>query len=322
VQGGSTALNLAFLDSVDLAGTIAIGDLKIKDVKAAKFAASLRAAEGKLVIDGIKADLYGGKLAAALKADSSNVLALDLTLDQVSLEPLLRDLAQEGRLLGQGSVKFKLNSQGQTMAALEAGLSGTVQARIRDGAVKGLNVAQTLREANEVVRNVFSGQLPDVASQFDTARQTDFTSLDADIDFDHGQGTIKKLNLAAPLLRITQGTPASVDLVNDQLDMVMNVRVVNTKTGQNGKDVSELQGVAVPIRVSGPFDKLRYQVQWKEIGSKAVKDAVKGGLIDLLSNQIAKPPESGAPSPGQAAPKKPVDPVKSIGDALKGLLGQ
>jgi AsmA protein len=322
VQGGSTALNLAFLDSVDLAGTIAIGDLKIKDVKAAKFAASLRAAEGKLAIDGIKADLYGGKLAAALKADSSNVLALDLTLDQVSLEPLLRDLAQEGRLLGQGSVKFKLNSQGQTMAALEAGLNGTVQARVRDGAVKGLNVAQTLREANEVVRNVFSGQLPDVASQFDTARQTDFTSLDADIDFDHGQGTIKKLNLAAPLLRITQGTPASVDLVNDQLDMVMNVRVVNTKTGQNGKDVSELQGVAVPIRVSGPFDKLRYQVQWKEIGSKAVKDAVKGGLIDLLSNQIAKPPESGAPSPGQAAPKKPVDPVKSIGDALKGLLGQ
>src|SRR5690606_146149 len=149
-------------------------------------------------IDGIKADLYGGKLAAALKADSSNVLALDLTLDQVSLEPLLRDLAQEGRLLGQGSVKFKLNSQGQTMAALEAGLNGTVQARGRGGGVQGRTVAQTLREASEGVRNVFGGQLPEVASHFDTARQTDFASLDADIDFHHGQGTIKKLNLAAP----------------------------------------------------------------------------------------------------------------------------
>jgi AsmA protein len=322
VQGASTALNLAFLDSIDLAGTIAIGDLKIKDVEAAKFAASLRAAEGKLAVDGIKADLYGGKLSGTLKADSSNLLSLDMALDNVALEPLLRDLAHEERLLGRGSLKFNLNSQGQTMAALEAGLGGTVQARIRDGSVKGLNVAQTLREANEVVRNVFSGQLPDVASQFDTARQTDFTSLDADIDLHHGQGIIKKLSLAAPLLRITQGTPASVDLVNDQLDMVMNVRVVNTKTGQNGKEVSELQGVAVPIRVSGPFDKLRYQVQWKEIGSKAVKEAVKEGLIDLLSNQIAKPLEGGAPAAGQAAPKKPVDPVKSIGDALKGLLGQ
>src|SRR5690554_6371401 len=107
-------------------------------------------------------------------------MALDLTLDQVSLEPLLRDLDQEGRLLGQGSVKFKLNSQGQTMAWLEAGVNGTVQARVRDGAVKGLNVAQSLREANQVVRNVFSGQLPEVHSHFDTARPTDFTSLDAD----------------------------------------------------------------------------------------------------------------------------------------------
>lgn len=322
-QSASTALDLSFLDVVDLTGTIAIGDLKIKEVKAAKFAASLRAAEGKLAVDGIKADLYGGKLAGTLKADSSNALALDMALDNVALEPLLRDFANERRILGQGSLKFKLNSQGQTMAALEAGLSGTVQARVRNGAIKGINVAQTLREANEVVRNVFSGQVPDVASQFDAARQTDFTSLDADIDFDHGQGTVKKLSLAAPLLRISQGTPASVDLVNDQIDMVMNVRVVNTKTGQNGKDLSELQGVAVPIRVSGPFDKLGYQVQWKEIGSKAVKEAVKSGLIDLLSNQVAKPPQDGAPAgAGQAAPKKQVDPVKSIGDALKGLLGQ
>src|SRR3546814_7637511 len=67
---------------------------------------------------------------------------------------------------------------------------------------------------------------------------------------------------------------------------MLNVKVVNTKTGQDGKDLSELKGVTVPIRVSGPFDKLGYQVQWKEIGSKAVKEAVKGGLIDLLSNQI------------------------------------
>src|SRR3546814_12417260 len=96
---------------------------------------------------------------------------------------------------------------------------------------------------------------------------------------------------------------------------MLNVKVVNTKTGQDGKDLSELKGVTVPIRVSGPFDKLGYQVQWKEIGSKAVKEAVKGGLIDLLSNQIAKPTEAAPAGAGQAAPKKSVDPVKKIGRA-------
>src|SRR3546814_8582105 len=101
------------------------------------------------------------------------------------------------------------------------------------------------------MRNGFSGYLSDVATQFDTGPQTYFTALDADIDFDHGQGTVKKLNLVAPLLRVSQGTPASVDLVNDQIDLMLNVKVVNTKTGQDGKDLSELKGVTVPIRVSG-----------------------------------------------------------------------
>src|SRR5690606_14260869 len=147
-------------------------------------------------------------------------------------------------------------SQGATTPALEAGLTGLVQARVRDGAVRGINVAQTLREANDVVRNVFSGQLPEVATRFDTSRQTDFTALDADIDFQQGQGTVKKLSVQSPLLRVTQGSPASIDLVNDQLDVLLNVRVVNTKTGQAGKELEDLQEVTVPHRVSGALNDL------------------------------------------------------------------
>src|SRR5690606_24121412 len=109
-----------------------------------------------------------------------------------------------------GSLKVKLNSQGQTTAALEAGLSGTVQAHVRDGAIKGIDIVQTLREVNDVVRNMFSGQLPDVLTQFDMGRQTQFTSLDADVALAQGQGTVKKLDLVAPLLRVTHGTPATV----------------------------------------------------------------------------------------------------------------
>src|SRR5690606_27203294 len=119
--------------------------------------------------------------------------------------------------------------------------------------ITGMDAAQTLREVNDVVRNMFSGQLPVVATRFDPDRKTDFTSLDATIAFDHGQGTIKSLKMASPLLRITQGTPATLDLVNDQLDVMINVNVVNTSTGQGGKPLADLKGVKVPVRISGPF---------------------------------------------------------------------
>lgn len=313
-------LDFAFLDSVDLTGTVAIGELKVQNLQASDFAANLRAAEGKLAITGIKADLYNGRLGGTLTADSKNAIAADIALSNLALEPFLTDLANERRLAGTGSLKVKLNSQGQTTAALEAGLSGTVQAHVRDGAIKGIDIVQTLREVNDVVRNMFSGQLPDVLTQFDMGRQTQFTSLDADVALAQGQGTVKKLDLVAPLLRVTHGTPATVDLVNDQLDLMLNVRLSDSKAAdQQDRVFADLKGVTIPIRVSGPFNKLGYQVQWKDISSKVVKDAVRGGLIDLLNTQIGKPAE---PAPAPDATKKPADPVKSIGDAIKGLLGK
>src|SRR5690606_6768914 len=232
-----------FLNTSDVTGTIAIGELKVQNLEAKQFAASVRAAQGKLAISGIKANLYGGTLNSVLTANAQNEVTADVSLSKVSLEPLLLALKGEGRLAGQGSVKLKLSTQGPTGAALEAGLTGTTNVRVRDGSVKGIDVAQTLREVNDVVRNMFSGQLPDVVTHFDTTRKTDFTSLDADINFDHGQGTIKMLSLASPLLRITQGKPATLDLVNDQLDVMVNVNVVNTGTGQDGKALADLKGV-------------------------------------------------------------------------------
>jgi AsmA protein len=317
----SSVPDLAFLAPLDVTGTFDIGELKVQQVEASAISARLRALEGKLEIADIKASLYDGSLAGSLMADAQNRLGARLTLSDVSVGPLLQAYAQEGRLSGKGTVKVDLSSSGKTSAAVEAGLSGQVQLRLRDGAIRGIDFSQTLGEVNDVVRNLFSGQLPSVMSRIDMARVTDFSALDADVDFEQGQGTIRKLNVATPMLRITQGTPASLDLVNDQFDMLVDVRVVKTASGQSGKDLADLQGVTVPVRISGPFATPSYQVQWKEINSKQIKEAVGEGLLDLMSNQVGKTPQKGAPAkPGATA--KPADPVKSIGEAIKGLLGQ
>src|SRR5690606_37570478 len=215
-QDTFTMPSLQFLDVVDLTGNIAIGELKVKEIEASKLAAKVRATQGKLRVTGVTADLYDGKLSGTLGASANNEVTADVSLAKVSMGPLLQALAHENRLTGQGTVKLKLASQGTTGAALEAGVSGTAQLSIRNGVITGIDVGQTLREVNDVVRNMFSGQVPDIATRFDAGRKTDFTSLDTVIDFQQGQGTVKALKVASPLLRITQGKPASLDLVNDQ----------------------------------------------------------------------------------------------------------
>lgn len=312
-------VDLSFLKTLDLTAQLNVGDLKVQNLRATQVQAAVRATQGKLTVSGLQAATYGGTLTGTLSADASNALAADIALKGVALDPLLTDLTGESKLAGKGSVTLKLTSAGATVPALRAGLNGTVVANVRDGAVKGINVAQTLREVSAAVRNMLSGEMPSGVTQFDPSRQTDFSSLDLDVLFQKGQGTVRKARLMAPLLRITEGKPAGIDLVYQQLDLMLNVNVVNTSTGQEGKELDILRGVTVPVRVSGPLQQPGYQVQWQEISSKAVKQAVQEGLVDILSKKLGGEAQNTQPSGAAPAPA-PADPVKSLGDALKGLL--
>lgn len=320
-------VKLSFLRSMDLRGTIDVGKLKVQEVEAADFHADVRALDGKLEVRGIKAQLYDGSLVGKLDATADNQMGVDLTATGVSMEPLLQALFNERILAGKGNIRARLDSQGMTMPAILAALSGSVQIQVRDGAIRGIDAAQTLRQVQQLVRSVATGETKEIPLALDTGTQTAFSVLEGDLQFSKGQGTVRKLNLVSPAVRVSQGKPASIDLVNQQLDLVVNLRVGGGVT--ETRDLISLRGVTVPVRLSGALASPSYQVQWKDIAGVAVREAVKGGLLELLGSQlesavpgVSAPPEP-APAPGPgAAPPPAKDPMKAIGEALKGLLGQ
>lgn len=320
-------VKLAFLRNMDLSGTLNVGQLKIQQVEASDFAANVRAVDGKLEVKDVKAQLYDGSLVGKFGATADNHIELDLTATGLSMEPLVQALIGERTLAGKGTLRARVDSQGMTMPALLAELNGTVQLQVRDGAIRGIDAAQTLRQVQQLVRSVATGEARDVPLKLDTGTETAFSVLETDVQFSKGQGTVRKLNLVSPAVRVSQGKPASIDLVNQQLDVVVNLRVGGNTT--ETRDLMALRGVTVPLRVAGAFSDPSYQVQWKDIGGVAVREAVKDGLLQLLGNQLesavpgVSPPQPPAPAPGPgAAPAAPKDPMRAIGEALKGLLGQ
>lgn len=310
----------SFLDSAHVQGNIKASALKAGGLELAALQAAVAAEEGVLHIRDFSADLYGGSVASSASFSSDQAVTFDLSAVNVDVQPLVQAFLQKQGLLGRADFEVSLSTQGATAPALIAGLDGSVQGHIRDGAWVGFNLGQTIVEINDVLRNAFSGQLPGIASRFDASRRTTFETLDIDVEFESGQGNIQELKLVSPVLQVNQGEPASVDLINQQLDLVLLVR--GQKGGGPQKlDFAALEGVAVPVRVSGPLRNPRYQVQWQGIGHRAVEDAIQGGLLDILSQL----PEGGGtflfPSTEKPGAEKR-DPLKSIGDALKGMLGQ
>ena len=224
-------INLSALVGPSVNGTLKIGKLVVRGLKADDVAATAKLDKGKLDVSSLTAGLYGGKLAGTLSLDAAqgNQIATKLSLAGIAIEPLLMDLAQKNVLSGTGSLALDLKTAGANAYAMKSGLGGTLQLRLRDGAVKGINLTQTLRELKAVI----SPDAQDHTVAADSSKQTEFSEMDADLAFTKGVAAVKRLNFVSPLLRVTQGEPASIDFVRNELDLVARAR--RQSVGQRGR---------------------------------------------------------------------------------------
>lgn len=278
------SLDLSALVGPTANGTIKIGQLVVRGLKASDLTAKVKLDKGKLDISALAASLYDGKLGGAVSIDAANgnQIATKMTLAGISIGPLLTDLLKKSVLTGTGSLAVDLKTAGSNSYALTTGLNGALQLRLRDGAVSGINVAQTLRD----LKAAFTGTEQNSAQAADQTRSTDFTSLEADLAFVKGVATAKRLDMASPLLRVSQGDPAVIDFVQSVFNFVAKVRVVNTSTGQDGKDLDELKGITMPVLISGPFDKPVYTVQWRGAATEALKKSLEKRLKNAVSDKL------------------------------------
>ncbi|HYG41916.1 MAG TPA: AsmA family protein, partial [Bordetella sp.] len=223
-----SSIDLSSLVGPTANGTIKIGQLVVRGLKASELSAKIKLEKGKLDISTLAASLYDGKLGGTMSVNAAegNQVAAKMTLAGIAIGPLLSDLVKKSALTGTGSLALDLKTAGSNSYALTTGLNGSMQLRLRDGAVRGINIAQTLRE----LKAAFTGQAQDPTLAADQTRQTDFTALEADLAFVKGVAHAKRLDMASPLLRVSQGDPAAIDFVQKTLNFVAKVRVVNTST--------------------------------------------------------------------------------------------
>ncbi|OAE58978.1 cell envelope biogenesis protein AsmA [Achromobacter xylosoxidans] len=293
-------INLSALVGPSVNGTLKVGKLVVRGLKADEVSAAVKLDKGKLDISNLAAGLYGGKLAGALSVDAAqgNQIATKMTLADIAIEPLLVDLAKRNVLSGTGNLMLDLKTGGANVYAMKSGLAGALQVRLRDGAVKGIDLTQTLRD----LKARFSPDAQNETVAADTSKQTQFSEMDADLAIAKGVATVKRLSFVSPLLRVTQGDPATIDFVKSELDLVARARVINPAANPDGKELIDLKDVTIPVHFKGPFDNPSYTLLWK--------DAIGGILKRSLENKL-KEAVSGKGKSGAAVDK-----------ALKGLLGK
>src|SRR5262245_41602272 len=140
-------LDLSPLKGKTATGKADIGALTAKHVKLSNIKADIKLAGGKLEVTPHSANLYGGTIAGSFSADANgNRVTVKDTIQGVQMGPLLRDAIEQDRLEGRGNVSYDLAMAGASVAALKRSMGGTARVELRDGAVKGINIAEAVND--------------------------------------------------------------------------------------------------------------------------------------------------------------------------------
>jgi len=301
-------LPLDTLRALDLEGRLAAGQLRVSGLTLSDLRAGVRAKDGLIALAPLGANLYGGRYAGNIRLDARGAVpafAIKESLSGIQAAPLLKDLLDNETFSGTGDFAIEATASGDTKTALLRSLHGTARFSLRDGAVKGFNTAQLIREAKAKLE----GRPPPPAA----ANQTDLSELGGTLRFDGGIARNEDLQASSPYLRI--GGKGEADLIRQELDYRLRVKLVGSEIGQGGEQAGSLKGVEIPIRISGPFaapavalDSAVIRDVVKQKAKAAVKETVDANKGKLQEKSEQKQQEL----------KRKVE--EQVKDKLKGLL--
>jgi AsmA protein len=284
-SGGDGKIDLSALKGLNVHGNARIGQFQVSNVKATNIKLKIDAEDGKLDIAPHSMNLYEGTLTGALSVNASgNAIALREDLSGIRINPLLKDLANQDLVEGHGDVKLNVVTRGATVTAMKQGLDGTAAVALRDGAFKGINLAQSFREMKALVSSK-----QDSVQQAKATDKTDFSEMSASFKIANGVAHNDDLVMKSPFLRL--GGAGDIDIGHGAMNYLAKASVVGTSGGQGAKDLEHLQGVTVPVRVTGPFDKLAYKIEFAAVAEGALKakvDEKKQELKQKAKDELIK----------------------------------
>jgi len=338
-SSGDTPIDLSALKKLNATGEAKIGWLKLANVKTENVNLGLKANDGIATLSPFSANLYGGSMNGTLKVDARATpsIAFKQAMKGVSVGPLMVDAINNDMLSGTGTVNVDVTTQGNSVGALKKGLLGNAALNLADGAIKGVDIAGSIRDIKSKL-NVFKKE-----TGADKSKKTDFSELTATFDIKNGVAHNEDLAMKAPVLRLAKGdSRGDIDIGNEKINYLAKPTIVKSLKGQGGAELDDLSGIAIPVKITGTFTDPKYGMDFAAIGSAlaqsklldkvggekgaAVKEIISGdnkadALKDLLGK---KKPAEAAPATAptdannpSAEPAAPAEEPKSVEDKAK-----
>ena len=290
------------LDKLNVNGTIDFGTLKVSGIKLTNVSLRLAGDKNSPKTQQLSANLYGGQISTNSRVSGGvkSSYALKTQLQSLNAGPFLTDFLGKDFVTGLGNFSMDVTGAGATVGDVRRTLNGDLSFKLQNGAVKGFNLAQIIRNGQAML----NGQAATVNSE---VKQTDFTAFSATAKIINGILQSDTLDAASPLFRLAGA--GQIDLVNETINYTAKPTIVQSSEGQGGKGLEALRGLTVPIRLSGSMYAPKYELALDDI----LKEKATAKLQDLIKEKIGG---------GNSTSGTSTNSNQALGNALMGLFGK
>ena len=278
---GASLFPVETLRGLNVNGLLAIDSLKINNLNMQGLSLKLNAKNGLIKTQQSVKQLYKGDYTGYTTINVKNrtpTLALNEKLSNVHVEPLLKDMLGEARMSGVVNANAKIQSRGNTTAAIKSALNGNINFNFKDGVIRGFNLQKIIDSSKSLIDGT---PLP-TENKND---QTVFSVIRGTAKIKNGLVSNDDLYAEASKLRVNgKGT---ANLVSDKLDYTVNAKLL--KTVATATTPEKIKGLPIIVNVGGTIAKPSYQLDIAAMLLEKNKEKIykkRDELIKKLDDKI------------------------------------
>lgn len=283
-----------------------LGDLRFTNVEL-----GLNSSDGRLRLQPIGADLYGGKYTGDVRVDAAGqvpAISVNEKIAGVQVGSLVAAIFEKENVSGTINGSFVLAGSGPDLSAIQRDLDGSMSLELIDGAFEGKDIWWEVRRAYALVKQqpVPERELP-ARTRFSNIRVQGPVS----------DGVFDNPDLFAELPFMQVNGKGTVDLAAATMDYRLSARVLDKPElagAATPDEIRDLTKAVIPLRIDGALadpnisidveGMLKERVQ-QEIDER--KDELKERLLDKVLGGAGADTEEAPAEEGDAEPAEPAE---------------
>jgi AsmA protein len=277
-KGEATAGDLALPEhnTMNLDGTMQIGDLRLAGMQFASVGTRVVIGGGNAKLENARAKLYGGEFNGNFFVQAAGKepgLNLDGKATGLQLQPIIEALTgQPANFSGTGSFVLNLTGHGRTITDNLKTAGGSASFEMLNGAIKGFNVGHTICKLYNVTQGA--------AAPPDQPKQTAYEFMKGSATVK--DGTASTNDMLARTAYMDINAHGALGLLEQKLDYGVDAKLTNKIPIQNCNTLDRHVGLQIPFTVKGTIAEPTILPDFSKLVQREIREKAKDKLIDRL----------------------------------------